>query len=91
MRDAMFCICIRTRKERLHLGIYVRQQFIGQQQPFFLAGVDPNILATLARAYFATGEVAKAVEVQQEAVDLAPDDVAMTAALTEYKAALANP
>jgi thiol-disulfide isomerase/thioredoxin len=51
---------------------------------------DPAIADTLARAYFASGDVKKAVETQERAIKLAagtPMEKELTAALEEYKKA----
>jgi len=55
-------------------------------------GKDPAVLDTLARAYFAKGELAKAVETQTKAIDSADDDFKeqLQSALEEYKTALKN-
>lgn len=50
---------------------------------------DPAILDTLARAHFVKGDIAKAVEVQTKAVDVADEDFKeqLRSALEEYKTA----
>ena len=52
--------------------------------------VGPYSFAALARAYLAAGEVAKAVDAQQEAVNLHPRDNAMLAVLMNMQRALAR-
>ncbi|MFM9956945.1 MAG: TlpA disulfide reductase family protein [Phycisphaerales bacterium] len=54
-------------------------------------GKDASILDTLARAHFVKGEIAKAVEVQTKAIDVAPEEEfkeQLRSALEEYKTAL---
>jgi thiol-disulfide isomerase/thioredoxin len=53
-------------------------------------GTGATILDTQARCYFERGEIAKAVEVQTKAVELAPADIKseLTTALEKYKAKL---
>lgn len=50
---------------------------------------EPGTLDTLARAYFVKGDLAKAIEIQTKAVDLAKDDMKdqLQSALEEYKTA----
>ena len=51
-------------------------------------GEDPAILDTLAKATFDSGDVARAVELQEKAVKLSPDaDPEMKARLEEYRKA----
>jgi len=52
---------------------------------------DSNVLDTLARGYFMNGEVEKAIETQEEAIEVAPEGEqreALRPALEEYRAAL---
>ena len=48
---------------------------------------DANLLDTLACAYFADGDVAKAVETQEKALKLRPDDDELKAHLEKFKKA----
>lgn len=48
---------------------------------------DPNLLDTLACAYFADGNAAKAVETQEMAIKLRPDDDELKAHLEKFKKA----
>lgn len=52
-------------------------------------GKEPAILDTLARAYFTKGDIAKAVEVQTKAIELADDDMKqqLESSLEEFKTA----
>ncbi len=53
-------------------------------------GKDANLLDTLACAYFADGNVAKAIETQEQALKLRPDDEELKAHLEKFKKALKN-
>lgn len=48
---------------------------------------DPNLLDTLACAYFADGDTAKAIETQEKALKLRPDDDELKAHLEKFKKA----
>jgi thiol-disulfide isomerase/thioredoxin len=57
-------------------------------------GTDPAILDTLAKVHFDSGEIQKAVELQQKAVDLAEDSkmkADLSGRLEEYKKASGKP
>jgi thiol-disulfide isomerase/thioredoxin len=49
---------------------------------------DPNLLDTLACAYFADGDTAKAIETQEKAVKLRPEDDELKAHLEKFKKAV---
>lgn len=49
----------------------------------FTDGKDPSIVDTLARVHFVKGDVAKAIELQTKAVELAGDNERMKASLAE--------
>lgn len=47
-------------------------------------GEDPHILDTLARALWDSGETAEAIDLQQKAVELAPDNATFAVTLEKY-------
>jgi tetratricopeptide (TPR) repeat protein len=47
---------------------------IAQRAVEMSSGIAPNILDTLARAYFDTGDIENAIKTQEKAVSLAPSD-----------------
>jgi thiol-disulfide isomerase/thioredoxin len=51
-------------------------------------GKDPNVVDTLAQAHFVSGNLAKAVELQEQAVKMAPDNAEMKQRLETFKKAL---
>ena len=50
-------------------------------------GKDPNVLDTLAQADFVNGDVDKAIEVQQKALKINPDDAGLKDHLNTFKKA----
>jgi tetratricopeptide (TPR) repeat protein len=59
-------------------------------QALALVPEDPECLDTLAEAYFRSGNVSKALEIETHAASLKPDDVYMQKQVRKYQAAVGN-
>ena len=78
-----------TKFEKEHRDLDMALE-IAERSNSLTDGMDPSVLDTLARVMFERGEVAKAIELQRKAIELAPGMRQLTAALEQYEKALAE-